>query len=125
MPVMFGSVTLSAAAIAIAASTALPPRLSTSRPICDASGWLDATIPFVERTTERPARNPENQSVAGLGTFAPFGGAAASVGAWRQASPATIATRTATTNGINVASVFFIVCPRRLFYRRCAHTVET
>src|SRR5262245_16835118 len=62
MPVMFGSVTFSTAAIAIAASTALPPRLSTSRPACDASGWLEATIPSLARAAERPACTPENQS---------------------------------------------------------------
>src|SRR5262252_2034253 len=49
-----GSVTLSMAAIAIAASTALPPRLRTSRPTCEASGWLVATIACWLRTTDRP-----------------------------------------------------------------------
>src|SRR6187549_1415402 len=62
MPVMFGSVTFSTAAIAIAASTALPPRLSTSRPVCDASGWLEATIAWLARAADRPACTPENQS---------------------------------------------------------------
>src|ERR1041384_5772122 len=54
-PVIIGSVTLSIAAIAIAASTALPPRLRTSRPTCDASGWLLATIACWLLTTDRPA----------------------------------------------------------------------
>src|SRR5215831_8621422 len=54
IPVIMGSVTLSMAAIAIAASTALPPRLRTSRPTCDASGWLVATIACWLRTTDRP-----------------------------------------------------------------------
>src|ERR1043165_6442215 len=53
-PVIIGSVTLSIAAIAIAASTALPPRLRTSRPTSDASGWLLATIACWLRTTDRP-----------------------------------------------------------------------
>ncbi len=76
MPVMFGSVTLRAAAIAMAASAALPPRFRTSSPICDASGWLDATMPWVERTTDRPARNPEYQSLLGRpGAVVAAGGA--------------------------------------------------
>src|SRR4029453_9256047 len=62
MPVMFGSVTFSTAAIAIAASIALPPRFSTSRPVCDASGWLDATIAWLARAADRPACTPENQA---------------------------------------------------------------
>ena len=62
MPVMCGSVTLSTAAIAIAASHALPPRRSTSTPVCDASGWLVATMPWLARTTDRPAGTPPNQS---------------------------------------------------------------
>ena len=61
-PVMFGSVTFSTAAIAIAASTALPPPFRISRPVCDASGWLDATIAWLVRTTERPAGTRVNQS---------------------------------------------------------------
>ena len=59
-PVMLGSVTLSMAAIAIAASTALPPRFRISMPTCEASGWLDATIAWPARTTDRPAPIPEN-----------------------------------------------------------------
>jgi hypothetical protein len=42
MPVMCGSVTLSTAAAATAASMALPPRCSTARPAEVASGWLVA-----------------------------------------------------------------------------------
>ena len=60
MPVMLGSVTLSIAATAIAASTALPPRFRISSPTCDASGWLVATIPWLARDTDRPAVEPEN-----------------------------------------------------------------
>src|SRR6185369_11765 len=54
IPVIIGSVTLSMAAIAIAASTALPPRLRTSRPTSEASGWLLATIACWLRTMDRP-----------------------------------------------------------------------
>src|SRR5262249_27258730 len=71
MPVMFGSVTLSTAAIAIAASTALPPRFSTSMPVCDARGWLLATIARPARTTERPAGTPENHSVPATSAATP------------------------------------------------------
>src|SRR6476659_4478084 len=53
-PVIIGSVTLSMAAIAIDASTALPPRLRTSSPTCEARGWLLATIACWLRTTDRP-----------------------------------------------------------------------
>src|SRR5512140_907577 len=45
MPVEVGSVTLSAAATATAASAALPPRARISRPAATASGWEAATIP--------------------------------------------------------------------------------
>jgi hypothetical protein len=38
IPVMLGSVTLSIAAMAMAASTALPPRFKTSMPTWEASG---------------------------------------------------------------------------------------
>jgi hypothetical protein len=62
MPVMLGSVTLSTAATAIAASTALPPRFRISTPTWEASGWLVATIPCVARTTERPVETRPNQS---------------------------------------------------------------
>jgi hypothetical protein len=54
IPVMSGSVTLSTAATAIEASTALPPRFRTSMPTCEARGWLVATMPCVARTTDRP-----------------------------------------------------------------------
>ena len=57
---MFGSVTLSMAAIAMAASTALPPRFRMSRPTWEASGWLVATIAWAARTTDRPAGSPAN-----------------------------------------------------------------
>jgi hypothetical protein len=60
-PVIMGSVTLSMAAIAIAASTALPPRLRTSRPTCEASGWLVATIACWLRTTDRPGLTTESR----------------------------------------------------------------
>src|SRR5574341_570131 len=42
-PVLVGSVTFSAAAVATAASAALPPFIRISSPACDASGWLEAT----------------------------------------------------------------------------------
>ena len=53
MPVLHGSVTLSAAATATAASAALPPRLSTCRPISAARGWLHATQPWRQSTGDR------------------------------------------------------------------------
>ena len=43
MPFEVGSTTVKAIAAASAASTALPPRRSISRPACAASGWLVAT----------------------------------------------------------------------------------
>ena len=45
MPELYGSVTPSAAAVAIAASTALPPSRSTSRPIALADASTDETAP--------------------------------------------------------------------------------
>ena len=40
---IIGSTTDRANSVATAASTALPPALSTSIPAAEASGWLDAT----------------------------------------------------------------------------------
>mmetsp|Transcript_2766 Transcript_2766/g.6482 ORF Transcript_2766/g.6482 Transcript_2766/m.6482 type:complete len:106 (+) Transcript_2766:1459-1776(+) len=51
-PVEQGSVTLSAAAIAIAASTALPPSLNTWRPTELASGCELATMPWRAYTAD-------------------------------------------------------------------------
>src|SRR5215217_3570054 len=45
MPDMYGSTTPRAAPTATAASNALPPSASTSRPDCVASGWAELTIP--------------------------------------------------------------------------------
>ena len=52
-----GSVTLTIAATAIAASAALPPSFSTCRPTRAASGWLEATIPWGARVAARRALN--------------------------------------------------------------------
>jgi len=46
MPLIQGSATPTAKAVAIAASTALPPPRSTSAPISAATRWWDATTPF-------------------------------------------------------------------------------
>ncbi len=45
MPLEVGSTTVSATAVARAASTALPPRCKMERPACVASDWLVATTP--------------------------------------------------------------------------------
>src|SRR5690606_20171549 len=42
-PLLVGSTTVRVAAVAIAASTALPPRRRISSPACAANGWLVAT----------------------------------------------------------------------------------
>ena len=52
-PVDMGSTTFSAAAAAMAASTALPPSISTRRPVAAAKGWLVATIPLVAKMLDR------------------------------------------------------------------------
>ena len=54
MPHIIGSTTFSTAAAVMAASTALPPSMSTRRPAADASGWLVAIMPFRASTDERP-----------------------------------------------------------------------
>src|SRR5207248_4495661 len=69
-------VTLSTAAIAIAASTAVPPRFNTSRPTWEASGWLVATMPWLARTTDRPAGTPENHWALFTRSAADWGAAA-------------------------------------------------
>ena len=50
MPLEVGSTTVRAMAVASAASIALPPARSTSRPAWAASGWLVATAPLVANT---------------------------------------------------------------------------
>ena len=44
------------ASVAMAASTALPPRRRMSSPTSAANGWLAATMPFLATTTERLCR---------------------------------------------------------------------
>ncbi|MEP6830325.1 MAG: hypothetical protein ABI963_08300 [Rhizomicrobium sp.] len=45
---------MSTAAVATAASTALPPFLKISRPASAAKGWLVVTIPLRDMVSERP-----------------------------------------------------------------------
>ena len=45
-PDMYGSTTLSAAAVAIAPSMALPPSINILSPACEANGCAEDTIPF-------------------------------------------------------------------------------
>src|SRR5215470_6310033 len=52
-PTIIGSTTLSTAAEATAASTALPPCWRMRSPACDASGWLVTTIPRRAMTSDR------------------------------------------------------------------------
>jgi hypothetical protein len=49
MPIELGSTTPSTAAVAIAASMALPPLIRICTPARVASGWLDATMPFLAK----------------------------------------------------------------------------
>src|ERR1700733_432898 len=53
-PVFIGSTTFSTAAVATAASMALPPFIRIWRPACAASGWLVATMPCWAITSARP-----------------------------------------------------------------------
>src|SRR5437764_13301339 len=53
MPALSGSVSPSIAAVATAASAALPPFLRICRPAWAASGWLVATMPWRASTSER------------------------------------------------------------------------
>jgi hypothetical protein len=53
MPLEVGSTTVRQAAMAMAASTALPPFKSISIPAKAARGWLVATAPRLPRTTWR------------------------------------------------------------------------
>ena len=52
-PFMCGLTTASTPAIVIAASTALPPRFSTSMPAADASTWSDVTAASIPPTSGR------------------------------------------------------------------------
>ena len=49
IPLLFGSNTVRAAAVAIAASMALPPLCIIDRPICAACGWVVDTMPFLAK----------------------------------------------------------------------------
>ena len=53
MPQLAGSISPRAAFVAMAASTQLPPALSTSTPTSAASGWLAQTMPCWAITAER------------------------------------------------------------------------
>src|SRR5258706_8622420 len=53
MPTFIGSIKLSTAAVATAASIALPPLRKISRPAWAASGWLVLTMPFRPTTSDR------------------------------------------------------------------------
>src|SRR5207245_2006089 len=58
----------SAALVAMAASTALPPFLRTSTPACTASGCAAATMPWRAYTTERVANDrPAGRSEGAIG----------------------------------------------------------
>ena len=68
MPQPVGSTSPSTAFAAMAASTAEPPRFSTSTATWVASGWLVAAIPWRARTSERVANGrPVIRSPMGLG----------------------------------------------------------
>ena len=57
-PFRCGSTTWSTKPVAHAASKAFPPRSSTAIPVCDASQWVDATIPKVPRSSGRVVNTP-------------------------------------------------------------------
>lgn len=80
MPAELGSATPSAAAVAIAASTALPPWASTSRPILDEYGLTLETTPPVPVETAVGAGN------AARGVSGAAGPAHAVVNATQQAT---------------------------------------
>src|SRR5215467_4916205 len=69
-PVLLGSTRLSIAAVATAASMALPPSRMTCRPACAASGWLVVTMPWGAITSARlcaaqpSARSPRTAAQA-------------------------------------------------------------
>src|ERR1043166_7313041 len=57
MPRELASTTPNTAAVAIAASIALPPLMRILTPASVASGWLETTIPFLAKTENLPAIN--------------------------------------------------------------------
>ena len=66
MPVEVGSTTLSMAAVAIAASAALPPSRRICSPASAASGWLVATMPRVASTLLRLERKTASIFMGGV-----------------------------------------------------------
>ena len=85
MPTIIGSTTVSANAVATAASTALPPIASISAPAADAMGWLEATMPrepaadFLNGIKGLPARSRQPLFTStprmrnGAGAIVPYG----------------------------------------------------
>src|SRR6476661_6692288 len=76
MPLDVGSTTVRAIAVAIAASTALPPSSSIFRPACTARGWLVATTPFGARTEWRFVLYGFDDRSMGGNILPPTGGSA-------------------------------------------------
>src|SRR4051812_8612263 len=99
MPAEYGSVTPRVAAVATAASTALPPRLSTSVPICEATSSTVATAPPVPRITG---------TLGSLGTTGPAAGAGVGAAAGALVRAPTWAARGATPVGVGVATAALV-----------------
>src|SRR3954471_11402408 len=88
-PDMYGSTTLSAAAVATAASKALPPDESSRAPACAASGCAAATTPLVDEMVGRrpcmmfPRDAPSQHEPRALSPSPGGGGSASTEGASR------------------------------------------
>src|SRR5262252_9372365 len=91
-PVLLGSTRLSIAAVATAASIALPPFIMICRPACAASGWLVVTTPWVAMISERPwAAQPSARSPRTAAHAAAFGSVSQTDTAGRPCGQAAVA----------------------------------
>src|SRR5215813_5949824 len=92
IPTFIGSIRLSAAAVATAASTALPPFMRIRRPAWAATDWLVVTIPCCAMVSDRPClAQPSDRSpgtaVQNAGLGVPDGTLQDWTGDWAMAEP--------------------------------------
>ena len=107
-PTFIGSTTLSTAAVATAASIALPPFFRMSSPACAASGWLVATIPLRAITSERRCRGQPSDRSPDTALHHAGAGAALQdcTGDWAPTTAAALARTAMTRSARNRSSCF-------------------
>src|SRR3954465_9403938 len=109
-PTIIGSTTLSTAALATAASTALPPCMRMRSPACAPSGWLVTTMPCRAITSERVcASHPSERSPRSPLQNAGFAAALHVAAAASHCAPAVTGARTAAQKSSALGSESWVV----------------